>query len=55
MIEQVVSPEGANYVLFTVGMFEEQGKRYILSIEVDTPEGDLARQVLSTMVREPEI
>jgi hypothetical protein len=36
-------------------MFEEEGERYTLSIEVDTPEGDLARQVLSTVVRGPEI
>ena len=53
-IERVVPPERANYVPFTIGMFEEEGERYTLSIEVDTPEGDLARQVLSTMVRVPE-
>jgi hypothetical protein len=50
-LERVVPPEGANYVSFTVGTFEEEDERYTLSIEVDTPEGDLARQVLSTMVR----
>jgi hypothetical protein len=46
-----VPPEGANYVPFVLGTFEEEGERYTLSVEVDTPEGELARQVLSTMVR----
>ena len=52
-LERVVPPEGANYVPFVLGMFEEEGERYTLSIEVDTPEGELARQALSTMVRVP--
>jgi hypothetical protein len=52
-LSRVVPPEGANYVPFTVGIFEEEGERYTLSIEVDTPEGALARQALSTMVRVP--
>ncbi len=52
-LERIVPPEGANYVPFTVGTFEEEGERYTLSIEVDSPEGDLARQILSTMARVP--
>ena len=45
-------PDGANYVPFVLGTFEE-GERYTLSIEVDTLEGELARQVLSRMVKVP--
>lgn len=52
-LRRVEPPEGANYVPFTVGAFEEEGERYTLRIEVDSPQGDLARQVLSTMVRVP--
>ena len=52
-LERVVSPEGANYVPFVLGTFEVEGERYTLSIEVDAPEGELARQVLSTMVKVP--
>lgn len=52
-LQRVVPPQGANAVPFTVGTFEEEGERYTLRIETDTPEGDLARQALSTMVRVP--
>ena len=52
-LERVVPPEGTNYVPFVLGTFEEEGERYTLSVEADTPEGELARQVLSTMVRVP--
>ncbi len=53
-LKRVVPPEGANYVPFTEGTFEEEGERYMLRTEIDTPEGDLARQILSTMVRVPD-
>jgi hypothetical protein len=48
-------PQGANYGPFTVGSFEEKGERYTVLIENDSPEEgeDLARQILSTMVRVP--
>jgi hypothetical protein len=52
-LERVVPPDGANYGPFVLGTFEEEGERYTLSIEVDTSEGELARQVLSTMVKVP--
>jgi hypothetical protein len=52
-LERVVPPDGANYIPFVLGTFEEEGERYTLNIEVYTPEGELARQVLSTMVKVP--
>ena len=53
-LEQLEPPQGANYGPFTVGSFEEKGERYTVLIENDSPEGEeLARQILSTMVRVP--
>jgi len=53
-LEQLEPPQGANYGPFTVGSFEEKGEGYTVLIENDSPEGeDLARQILSTMVRVP--
>lgn len=52
-LKRVVPPEGANYVPFAVGTFEEGGERYTVMIENDSPEGDLVRQILSTMVKVP--
>ena len=53
-LEQLEPPQGANYGPFTVGTFEEEGERYTVMIENDSPEGDLTRQILSTMVRVPD-
>jgi hypothetical protein len=51
-LRRIVPSEGANSGPRTVGTFEEGSERYRLEIEsIDSPEGDLARQVLSTMVR----
>ena len=47
--------QGANYGPFTIGTFEEEGERYTVMIENDSPEGDLARQMLSTMVKVPSV
>ncbi len=52
-LEQLEPPQGANYGPFTVGTFEEEGERYTVLIENDTPEGDLARHILSAMVKVP--
>ncbi len=52
-LERLEPPQGANYGPFTVGTFEEEGHRYTVMIENDTSEGDMARQILSTMVRVP--
>jgi len=52
-LERLEPPQGANYGPFTVGTFEEEGERYTVLIENDSPEGDSARQILSTMVRVP--
>jgi hypothetical protein len=47
---RVVPSEGANYVPFTIGAFEKANQRYTVSIEADSPKGNLTRQLLSTMV-----
>lgn len=52
-LERLEPPPGANYGPFTVGTFEEEGERYTVMIEGDTPEGAATRQILSTMVRVP--
>jgi hypothetical protein len=52
-LERLEPPQGANYGPFTVGSFEEEGERYTVMIENDTSEGDMTRQILSTMVRVP--
>ena len=52
-LKRLEPPQGANYGPFTVGTFEEGGVRYTVLIENDSPEGDVARQILSTMVRVP--
>jgi hypothetical protein len=36
-----------------VGTFEKEGERYTVSIEGDTPNGDMTREILSTMVKVP--
>ncbi len=53
-LERLEPPQGANYGPFTVGTFEEEGERYTVIIENDSPEGDMTRQILSTMVRVPD-
>ncbi len=53
-LERLEPPQGANYGPFTVGTFEEEGERYTVIIENDTSEGDMTRQILSTMVRVPD-
>jgi hypothetical protein len=50
-LERLEPPQGANYGPFTVGAFEEEGYRYTVLIENDSTEGDVTRQILSTMVR----
>lgn len=52
-LKRLEPPPGANYGPFTVGTFEEEGERYTVMIEGDTPEGAMTRQILSTMVRVP--
>lgn len=52
-IKQLEPPRHANYPPPTVGTFEEEGERYTVVIMDDTPEGDMTRQILSTMVRVP--
>lgn len=52
-LKRLEPPQGANYGPFTVGTFEDGGERYTVLIENDSPEGDVARQILSTMVRVP--
>ncbi len=52
-LERLEPPQGANYGAFTVGTFEEEGYRYTVMIENDSPEGDAVQQILSTMVRVP--
>jgi hypothetical protein len=52
-LKRLVPPRGANYVPFTVGTFEKEGYRYTVSIEDDTPNGDMTREILSTMVKVP--
>jgi len=52
-LEVLEPPSGANYGPFTVGTYEEEGQRYTVMIENDTPEGEITRQILSTMVRVP--
>ena len=52
-LKQLEPPSGANYGPFTIGTFEEEGERYTVMIENDSPDGDLTRQILSTMVRVP--
>ncbi len=54
-LERLEPPQGANYGPFTVGSFEEEGERYTVMIENDTSEGDMTRQILSTMVKVPRI
>jgi hypothetical protein len=46
-------PRYANYADYTLGTFEEEGERYTVMIEGDSPEADMTRQILSTMVRVP--
>jgi hypothetical protein len=53
-LKRLDPPQGANYGPFTVGTFEEQDYRYTVLIENDSPEGDVTRQILSTMVRVPD-
>jgi hypothetical protein len=52
-LKRLEPPQGANYGPFTVGTFEEGGVRYTVLIENDSPEGDVARQIFSTMVKVP--
>ena len=52
-LKKLEPPQGANYGPFTVGTFEEEGERYTVMIEGDSPEGDMTRQLLSRMVRVP--
>ena len=52
-LKQLEPPSGANYGPFTVGTFEEEGERYTVMIENDSPNGDSTREILSTMVRVP--
>jgi hypothetical protein len=52
-LKRLEPPRHANYGPFTVGTFETEGERYTVMIENDTPEGDMTRQILSTMVRVP--
>jgi Tol biopolymer transport system component len=53
-LKRIEPPEGANWCPCSVGMFEEEGYRYTLRLErLDSPEGDLARQILSTMIKVP--
>ena len=48
-------PEGANYGTQIEGTFEEGSERYTIHIEsIDTPDGDLVRKMLSTMVKVPK-
>ncbi len=53
-LKRLEPPQHANYGPFTVGTFEAEGERYTVMIENDTPEGDMTRQILSTMVRVPK-
>jgi hypothetical protein len=52
-LKRLEPPQHANYGPFTVGTFETEGERYTVMIENDMPEGDMTRQILSTMVRVP--
>jgi hypothetical protein len=52
-LKRLVPPRGANYGPFTVGTFEKEGYRYTVSIEDDTPNGGVTREILSTMVKVP--
>jgi hypothetical protein len=53
-LKRLDPPQGANYGPFTMGTFEEEGYRYTVLIENDSPEGDVTRQILSTMVKVPD-
>ena len=53
-LKRLEPPQHANYGPFTVGTFEAEGERYTVMIENDTLEGDMTRQILSTMVRVPK-
>jgi hypothetical protein len=52
-MKRLVPPRGANYGAFTVGTFEKESYRYTVSIEDDTPNGAMTREILSTMVEVP--
>lgn len=52
-LKRLEPPRGANYGPFTVGSFEKEGERYTVAIEGDTPNGDMSRKILSTMVKVP--
>lgn len=52
-LKRLVPPRGANYGPFTVGSFEKEGWRYTVAIEGDSPDGDMSRKILSTMVKVP--
>ncbi len=52
-LKRLEPPQGANYGPFTVGMFEQEGERYTVTIENDTSDGNMTRHIVSTMVRVP--
>ncbi len=52
-LKRLKPPQGANYGPFTVGMFEQEGERYTVTIENDTSDGNMTRHIVSTMVRVP--
>jgi hypothetical protein len=53
-VKRLEPPQGGNYGPFTEGTFEEEGYRYTVLIENDSPDGDATRQILSTMVKVPD-
>jgi hypothetical protein len=53
-LERLEPPQRANYGPITVGTFEEDGYRYTVLIDNDSPEGEVIRQIVSTMVKVPD-